>query len=243
MREGWDRRGARSRLDRRRSFKEMVKRRGAIRMPRPPSRMTTCAFGSSAAQTAGDSRRRVLHAGCVGKHVGSRPQARQDFLLLGRAGPAARIPPLETVFVAHTTEAWEFTEQRVLPGERQRRHRCLYRPYQGARDHRRALQPGPLQHLPLLRLRWRQLTPAMRPQAREALAESRRSRQLFHGYVEVSSRPVSASSPPKPGGCIAELAATGLRRRQLCAERLRRCLGRGAALLRQSQAASECRHA
>ena len=28
MREGWDRRGARSRLDRRRSFKEMVKRRG-----------------------------------------------------------------------------------------------------------------------------------------------------------------------------------------------------------------------
>ena len=29
VREGWDRRGARSRLDRRRSFKEMVKRRGA----------------------------------------------------------------------------------------------------------------------------------------------------------------------------------------------------------------------
>src|SRR5690606_11445909 len=28
-REGWDRRGARSRLDRRRSFKELVKRRGA----------------------------------------------------------------------------------------------------------------------------------------------------------------------------------------------------------------------
>src|SRR5215470_18997180 len=29
IREGWDRRGARSRLDRRRSFKELVKRRGA----------------------------------------------------------------------------------------------------------------------------------------------------------------------------------------------------------------------
>ena len=34
MREGWDRRGARSRLDRRRSFKELVKRRG--NPTRPP---------------------------------------------------------------------------------------------------------------------------------------------------------------------------------------------------------------
>ena len=46
IREGWDRRGARSRLDRRRSFKELVKRRGALRRAPRPSPTRICASGS-----------------------------------------------------------------------------------------------------------------------------------------------------------------------------------------------------
>ena len=47
MREGWDRRGARSRLDRRRSLKESVKRRARPAPTRRHSPTRTCAFGSS----------------------------------------------------------------------------------------------------------------------------------------------------------------------------------------------------
>ena len=45
-REGWDRRGARSRLDRRRSLKEAVKRRAFEPDRRPHLSMKICAIGS-----------------------------------------------------------------------------------------------------------------------------------------------------------------------------------------------------
>ena len=92
MREGWDRRGARSRLDRRRSFKEMVKRRGNPGRHADLHRRGPALPAARAPPAAGGARGGVLHARRLRQHVGSRPQARQDLLLLGGAGLAPRIP-------------------------------------------------------------------------------------------------------------------------------------------------------
>ena len=45
-REGWDKRGARSRLDRRSTIKEAIKRRAVQTRRRSPSPTTTCASAS-----------------------------------------------------------------------------------------------------------------------------------------------------------------------------------------------------
>jgi uncharacterized sporulation protein YeaH/YhbH (DUF444 family) len=68
-REGWDRRGARSRLDRRRSLKEAVKRRARCDPHCLVSRRRGSALSSAhAAAPAGDARGRVSAAGCVRQH-------------------------------------------------------------------------------------------------------------------------------------------------------------------------------
>ena len=141
VREGWDRRGARSRLDRRRSFKEMVKRRG-----HPGATPTfideDLRFRQlTRRQPAGDARGGVLPARCLRQHVRPRPEARQDLLLLGGAGTAARVPlARDRVRGAHHRGVG-IQRAGLLPGERHRRHGRLDRASQGARDHRRALQP------------------------------------------------------------------------------------------------------
>ena len=110
IRAGWDRRGVRSRLDRRRSFRELVKRRGAS--------------GAAPAFTDEDLRFRQLSRR-------RRPAVRAvAFFLLDVSGSMSerdrrlaktfffwtvqglrrQYRALETVFVAHTTEAWEFDE-------------------------------------------------------------------------------------------------------------------------------------
>ncbi|HTD31798.1 MAG TPA: DUF444 family protein [Steroidobacteraceae bacterium] len=110
VREGWDRRGARSRLDRRRSFKEFVKRRGTA--------------GATPTLTDEDLRFRQLtrrrqpavHAvvffmlDVSGSMSDRDRKLAKTFFFWVVQGLRREYRSLETVFVAHTTEAWEFNE-------------------------------------------------------------------------------------------------------------------------------------
>ncbi len=109
-REGWDRRGPRSRLDRRRSLKESLKRqnqeasapaftdedlryRQLARRPQPAVRAAVFfLLDVSASMTEGDR------------------QLAKTFFFWVAAGLRREYRALEIVFVAHTTEAWEFSE-------------------------------------------------------------------------------------------------------------------------------------
>ncbi len=90
-REGWSRRGVRSRLDRRRSLKEAIKRR-AVQGEAPVVHERRSALSAArAAPAAGDRGRRVLRDGRLVQHGGARSPARQDLLLLGGARPTPSV--------------------------------------------------------------------------------------------------------------------------------------------------------
>src|SRR4051812_160906 len=114
-REGWDRRGARSRLDRRRSMKESIKRRG----------MQTAGGQDSPTFTDDDLRYRqltkreqpamqavVILLLDVSGSMGERErQISKTFFFWAIQGLRRQYRHLELVFVAHTSEAWEFQEE------------------------------------------------------------------------------------------------------------------------------------
>jgi len=109
-REGWDRRGARSRLDRRRSFKELVKRRGA------PG--ATPSFTDEDLRFRQLARRRqpAIHAvvffmlDVSGSMSDRDRKLAKTFFFWVVQGLRREYRSMETVFVAHTTESWEFNE-------------------------------------------------------------------------------------------------------------------------------------
>lgn len=114
-REGWDRRGARSRLDRRRSLKESIKRRG----------VQTSAGQDSPSFTDDDLRYRqlakreqpatqavVILLLDVSGSMGERErQISKTFFFWAIQGLRRQYRQLDLVFVAHTSEAWEFEEE------------------------------------------------------------------------------------------------------------------------------------
>src|ERR1700757_1924033 len=110
VREGYDRRGARSRLDRRRSFKEMVKRRG--------NPGATPSFIDDDLRFRQLARRRqpAIHAvvffllDVSGSMSDRDRKLAKTFFFWVVQGLRRQYRSLETVFVAHTTEAWEFNE-------------------------------------------------------------------------------------------------------------------------------------
>jgi uncharacterized sporulation protein YeaH/YhbH (DUF444 family) len=110
VREGWDRRGARSRLDRRRSFKELVKRRGTAG--------ATPTFTDEDLRFRQLTRRRqpAVHAvvffmlDVSGSMSDRDRKLAKTFFFWVVQGLRREYRSLETVFVAHTTEAWEFNE-------------------------------------------------------------------------------------------------------------------------------------
>jgi uncharacterized protein len=110
VREGWDRRGARSRLDRRRSFKELVKRRGQVG--------GTPGFTDDDLRFRQLSRRKqpAVHAvvffllDVSGSMSDRDRKLAKNFFFWVVQGLRRQYRSLDTVFVAHTTEAWEFTE-------------------------------------------------------------------------------------------------------------------------------------
>ena len=109
-REGWDRRGARSRLDRRRSLKESVKRRA--QEPSAPS------FIDEDLRYRQLTRRRqpAVRAAVFflldvsASMTDSDRQLAKTFFFWVAAGLRREYRSLDIVFVAHTTDAWEFSE-------------------------------------------------------------------------------------------------------------------------------------
>jgi uncharacterized sporulation protein YeaH/YhbH (DUF444 family) len=110
IREGWDRRGARSRLDRRRSFKQLVKRRGN------PHATPTFTDDDLRFRQLARRRQPAIHAvvffmlDVSGSMSDRDRKLAKSFFFWVVQGLRREYRSMETVFVAHTTEAWEFTE-------------------------------------------------------------------------------------------------------------------------------------
>src|SRR5690606_31775318 len=115
VREGWDRKGARSRLDRRRTIKEAVKRR-AVQCGRAvpivnddlrfrqlvkrqqPSTNAVVYFLLDVSSSMDDQCRRLA----------------KTFFFWALQGIRRQFVKVETVFIAHTIEAWEFEEEQFF---------------------------------------------------------------------------------------------------------------------------------
>jgi uncharacterized sporulation protein YeaH/YhbH (DUF444 family) len=110
IREGWDRRGARSRLDRRRSFKQLVKRRGNPNAT-PTFTDDDLRFRQLARRKQPASHAVVFFMLDVSGSMSDRDRKlAKSFFFWVVQGLRREYRSMETVFVAHTTEAWEFTE-------------------------------------------------------------------------------------------------------------------------------------
>jgi uncharacterized protein len=109
-REGWDRRGARSRLDRRRSFKESVKRR-AQDADSPAFTDEDLRFRQLTRRRQPTVRAVVFFLLDVSGSMSERDrQLSKTFFFWVAAGLRREYHLVDIVFVAHTTDAWEFSE-------------------------------------------------------------------------------------------------------------------------------------
>lgn len=110
VREGWDKHGARARLDRRRTVKEAVKRRAVQENPVPftnedlrfrqlvqrrkPATNAVVIFALDVSASMTDAERKLA----------------KSFFFFVLQGIRRRYAKVETRFIAHTTQAWEFSE-------------------------------------------------------------------------------------------------------------------------------------
>lgn len=118
VREGWDKRGARSRLDRRRTMKEAVKRRAIqeptveepvslinedlrfrqlVRRPRPATSAAVI-FALDVSGSMDEAQRRLA----------------KQFFFFALQGVRRQYAKVETVFLAHAAQAWEFEESQFF---------------------------------------------------------------------------------------------------------------------------------
>jgi uncharacterized protein len=111
VREGWDRRGARSRLDRRRTMKEAVKRRATQENPvaivnedlrfrqlvkhATPSTNAAVIFALDVSGSMDEAQRKLA----------------KQFFFFALQGIRRQYAKVETVFLAHAAQAWEFEER------------------------------------------------------------------------------------------------------------------------------------
>ena len=114
-REGWDRRGARSRLDRRRSMKESIKRRGVQSAGGAESPTFTdddLRYRQLAKREQPAMQAVVILLLDVSGSMGERErQISKTFFFWAIQGLRRQYRHLDLVFVAHTSEAWEFQEE------------------------------------------------------------------------------------------------------------------------------------
>ena len=113
-REGWDKRGARSRLDRRRTLKEAVKRtavqenalsivnedlrfRQLVRKPTPSTKAAVI-FALDVSGSMDEGQRRLA----------------KQFFFFALQGLRRQYAKVETAFIAHAAEAWEFEESQFF---------------------------------------------------------------------------------------------------------------------------------
>lgn len=115
IREGWDRRGARARLDRRRSLKESIKRRGvhsAQGQDSPAFTDDDLRFRQLAKREQPATQAVVILLLDVSGSMGERErQISKTFFFWAIQGLRRQYRQLDLVFVAHTSDAWEFQEE------------------------------------------------------------------------------------------------------------------------------------
>lgn len=110
--EGWDKRGARSRLDRRRTLREAVKRRAAHTGDAAPFTDDDLRYRQIARRERPATQAVVLFILDVsGSMDEGRRRLAKSFFFWVVHGLRRRYGRVETVFIAHTNEAWEFTEE------------------------------------------------------------------------------------------------------------------------------------
>lgn len=114
-REGWDRRGARARLDRRRSLKESIKRRSvhdAQGNESPAFTDDDLRFRQLAKREQPAMQAVVIMLLDVSGSMGERErQISKTFFFWAIQGLRRQYRQLDLVFVAHTSDAWEFQEE------------------------------------------------------------------------------------------------------------------------------------
>jgi uncharacterized sporulation protein YeaH/YhbH (DUF444 family) len=111
-REGWDRRGARSRLDRRRSMKEAIKRRQVQGEEGLAFTDDDLRFRQLIRRRTPTTQAVVFFAMDVSGSMNVRDrQLAKTFFFWVVQGLRRQYKYLEPVFVAHTVDAWEFQEQ------------------------------------------------------------------------------------------------------------------------------------
>lgn len=109
-REGWDRRGARSRLDRRRSMREAAKRR-VLSSEAPALIDEDLRYRQLTRRRQPATRAAVFFLLDVSGSMTDRDRhLAKTFFFWVAAGLRREYRALDIVFVAHTTEAWEFSE-------------------------------------------------------------------------------------------------------------------------------------
>ena len=206
-REGWSRRGVRSRLDRRRSLKESIKRR-AVDPERPGVHRRGPAL--SPARDAAPARhagRGVLRDGRLLQHARPRPAARQDVLLLGGGGPAAPVhAPRAGVRGAHR-QGLGIPGERVLPGARLRRHGGVLGLHAGQGHRRRSATTRRATTSTSSTARTGRTSRTTTTPPRARCASSPRS-PSFSGYVETPASEERALDT-ETGGIFKTIAAEG----------------------------------
>jgi hypothetical protein len=110
IREGWDRHGARARLDRRRTVKEAVKRR-AIQQDAVPFSNEDLRFRQLVHRRKPATSAVVLFALDVSASMtDAERKLAKTFFFFVLQGIRRKYGKVETRFIAHTTQAWEFRE-------------------------------------------------------------------------------------------------------------------------------------
>lgn len=119
VREGWDKRGARSRLDRRRTLKEAVKRRAVQDNP-APFIDDDLRFRQLARRPRPATHAAVIFALDVSSSMGSVERTlAKSFFFWVLQGLRRQYKRIETVFIAHTIHAWEFKEEEFFQAHAQ----------------------------------------------------------------------------------------------------------------------------
>jgi hypothetical protein len=110
VREGWDKRGVRSRLDRRRTVKQAIRRR-AIQTNPAPFTDDDLRFRQLVRRTKPATNAAVIFAIDVSGSMGeTERQLAKTFFFFALQGIRRQYAKVETAFIAHSAEAWEFNE-------------------------------------------------------------------------------------------------------------------------------------
>src|SRR3954447_7037337 len=121
VREGWDKRGARSRLDRRKTIKEAVKRRSIQeKTTEHPVPITNddLRFRQLVKRPAPATNAAVIFALDVsGSMDEAQRRLAKTFFFFALQGIRRQYAKVETVFLAHAGEAWEFEESQFFDAQ------------------------------------------------------------------------------------------------------------------------------